>query len=313
MTERLVGVRTPFELMPSEVREWLADRLGSPVVGARPRVGGMSPAVAASVRTATGATAFVKAVAGHINPDTPTHFRHEMAVLSALAPVPYRPQLLGTYDDGDWVAILLEDVDGRHPDWRDVTERERVLAVVLRQTAELTPAPAALDPELGTVLTGLRKYLAGLDNPSEQELAALPQWASKRLDDLRELLATAIRAISENAFCHWDVRHDNLLVRHQDGQPFIVDWGMSRHGPAWGDVAVFGLEWAESSYFDQLIDSLGLDEEQDRAVTGFLVGIGTYLTMVATHPAPQGLPLLPAFRAELGQRCLIGARRRLNA
>lgn len=313
MTTRLVGVRTDYAQMPERLHGWIECRLRSAVVETIPRTGGMSPAVAASLRTATGVTAFVKAVAGHINPDTPSHFRHEMAVLSALPPAPYRPRLLDTYDDGDWVAILLEDVDGRHPDWHDLRERERVLGVVLRQSAELTPAPPALGPELGTVVTGLRTYRDGLDDPSDQELAALPRWAGARLDDLRTLLATTLDAIEQNAFCHWDVRHDNLLIRNGDGQPFILDWGMSRHGPSWGDVAVLGLEWAESPFFDELIDRLELDDEQDRAVTGFLVGIGTYLTMVATHPAPQGLPLLPAFRAELGQRCLIGARRRLDA
>lgn len=312
MTERLAGIRTAFELMPVALHDWLASQLGSPVVEAMPRAGGMSPAVAASVRTAAGETAFVKAVAGHINPDTPSHFRHEMRVLGALGPAPYRPRLLGTYDDGDWVAILLEDIDGRHPDWEEAADRERVLCVVIEQSAELTPAPTGLGPELGAVTDGLRRYLAGIEEASDAERAALPGWAAGRLADLRDLLVESIAAVDASTFCHWDIRHDNLLIRYADGQPFVVDWGMSRHGPVWGDVAVFGLEWVQSPYFDGLIDRLDLDQCQDRAVTGFLAGAGLFLTMVATHPAPPSLPQLPAFRAELGGRCLEGVRRRLD-
>ncbi len=106
--------------MPPAVHAWVESTLEAPVVDVQARVGGMSPAVAASVRAANGETAFVKAVSPEIHPDTPTHFRHEMEVLAALAVlprVPYRAATLSTYDDGDWVAIALEDIDGRYPDW----------------------------------------------------------------------------------------------------------------------------------------------------------------------------------------------------
>ena len=83
---RLVGVRLSYDAAPAPVRAWAEDLLGAKLVGVQPRVGGMSPAVAATLRAANGATAFVKAVGRSVKPDTPDHFRHEIEVLTALPP-----------------------------------------------------------------------------------------------------------------------------------------------------------------------------------------------------------------------------------
>ena len=88
--KRLTGVRTPYAEMPTMVRSWVDEQLGGPVETVIARTGGMSPAVAATVVTRSGERAFVKAVSADINPDTPTHFRHEITVLSTIGPAPYR-------------------------------------------------------------------------------------------------------------------------------------------------------------------------------------------------------------------------------
>ena len=139
--------RTPR--CPATLRDWVDQQLGSPVVETIPRTGGMSPAVAATVVGRDGSRAFVKAVSADINPDTPTHFRHEITVLSALDPAPYRANLLGSYDDEHWVAMMLEDVDGDHPDWDDREQIDAVFAAVTAQTAELTPHPAVTRDRAG--------------------------------------------------------------------------------------------------------------------------------------------------------------------
>ncbi len=145
--KRLAGVRTPYAAMPDQLLGWVDDELGAPVCRVIARTGGMSPAVAATVVTETGARAFVKAVSADINPDTPTHFRHEVAVLSAIGPAPYRSHLLGSYDDGRWVALLLEDVDGDHPNWNDPEDVKAVFDAVLVQARELTPIPPDLQTD----------------------------------------------------------------------------------------------------------------------------------------------------------------------
>jgi serine/threonine protein kinase len=311
---RLVGRRTPYDAAPAAVHDWVAETLGSPVVRATPRIGGMSPAVAVSVRGENGATAFVKAVSPGINPDTPSHFRREIAVLTGLAalpPVPYRAGLLATYDDGDWVALTLEDVDGRHPDWTSLAEREAVFASVRQQMRELTPAPDHLPSE--STRDVLAKYLEAMVAPTDEELGGLPSWAVEGLSDLRRRVELALEHERDEAFCHWDLRHDNILIRHDDSQPVLVDWGMSRRGRRWTDALVFGLEWVDSPDFDAIVSSLGLSADDERDVTAFLIGIGCYLAMQATQPAPPGLPTLPAFRRQVGRACLAGVRRRLDA
>nr|MBA3233559.1 hypothetical protein [Propionibacteriales bacterium] len=51
-----------------------------------------------------------------------------------LPPAPYRAGLQASYDDGDWFAILLEDIDGGHPDSADPGDRLRVFEAVWQQT-----------------------------------------------------------------------------------------------------------------------------------------------------------------------------------
>jgi serine/threonine protein kinase len=308
--KRLVGVRTDYASAPFQVRAWVEETLGAPVVTIQPRTGGMSPAVAVSLRAANGRRAFVKAVGGEINPDTPGHFRHEVAVLKALPPAPYRAGTLATYDDGDWVAIALEDINGSHPDWGSRLDRDAVFEAVRHQTDELTPIPAGLPGDSSR--RGIAKYLETMRAAAPAELAGLPRWAVTELPSLVDLCRRCLDHQHDETFCHWDIRHDNILIRHRDGQPVLLDWGRSRRGPRWGDAVVFALEWVESSEFDEIVATIGLSPEEETDVTGFIAGIGCHLLMTAVHPAPPALPNLRVFGRQLGSACLQGVRRRLE-
>lgn len=313
--QRLVGVRTPYAEMPAELRTWVDEQVGSPVVETIARTGGMSPAVAATVVAADGTRAFVKAVSADINPDTPTHFRHETAVLSALGPAPYRADLLAAYDDDHWVAMLLQDVDGDHPDWHDDRAVDAVFDAVVTQADELTPVPAALRVEAdqpGTVSDVLAKHQKLiLADPPDDLFRRLPDWAQADYTALMSFVNHA-PPLDGDTLCHFDIRHDNLLVRRSDGQVVTLDWGMSRRGPWWGDIVVMALEWAELDRFDALLERGGLGPDDERDATRLLTSLGCFLTMSSAWPAPPGLPHLPRFRYELGSRCLEGVRRRLG-
>lgn len=65
----------PYADLPTRVIRWVEAELGAKVDIVIPRIGGMSPAVAASVGATNGRRAFLKAVGTRLNPDTPTHFR----------------------------------------------------------------------------------------------------------------------------------------------------------------------------------------------------------------------------------------------
>ncbi len=306
---RLAGIRTAYAEMPPAVKEFVETALGSPVVKVTARTGGMSPAVASSLRAANGRTAFIKAIGSDVHPDTPSQFRHEVAVLRALPPVPYRASLLSVYDDGDWVALLLDDVDGRHPDWQSAADRDAVFAVVQQQTAELTPPIAGL-PNVSS-REGIEKYLRHASSAGEAELAVLPGWARRDLPALLDLVRVCLTHQRDESFCHWDIRHDNILLAG-DGQPLLLDWGMSRRGPRWGDSMCFGLEWVESAVFDDIVGHLGLSDTEQADVTGFVAGLGLYSLMMSTQPTHPSLPHLPQFRRALGERCCAGVRRRID-
>ncbi len=112
MGPRAVGRRAPYAAIPAHVRDWVEATLGSPVVATAEQVGGFSPGCATRLGCADGTRAFVKAVGADLNPHSPTLFRREALALTLLGSHPLWADLLASYDEDGWVALLLEDVDG---------------------------------------------------------------------------------------------------------------------------------------------------------------------------------------------------------
>ena len=112
----------------------------------------MSPGCATRLVAADGSRAFVKAVGLELNPRTPFLFRREVTALTLIGSHELWAGMRASYDDGDWVAVMLEDVEGEHPDLDD----DGTMDLLLRQTerlgqvlAERVPDPPAPDPENG--------------------------------------------------------------------------------------------------------------------------------------------------------------------
>lgn len=97
--------------LPDAVRAAAEDILGDRVVEAVSQPGGFSPGTADRVRTAGGRRAFVKAVSPAQNDRSPGLHRTEALIAAALPPAAPAPRLLGSYDDGDWVALVFTDVE----------------------------------------------------------------------------------------------------------------------------------------------------------------------------------------------------------
>ena len=308
---RAVGVRIDYQAVPGRVRDWVGQVLDAPVVHAATQRGGMSPGCAARLRLADGRRAFVKAVGPELNADTTGLHRHEAMVLAALPDVSWRPRLLATYDDGDWVALVLEDVEGDHPDWRDDGQVRAVLAQVEAQAVELSPSP--VDPAaVPTLPQNLAKWVEALDRDHSGPGDALPTWFQGNRGLVESHLEALSVSLHGTTLCQWDIRNDNILIR-PDGSVVLIDWGISRLGPVWADTVAFALEWAETPRFDEIVSASPLlAAAGDDTATGVLLGLGGFLTVAGTWDAPPGLPTLPAFRAREGRRILEGARRRLG-
>lgn len=281
--------------------------MGDPVVAVDGQSGGMSPGCAARLRTRSGTRGFVKAVGSDLNPDTPGLYRSEIRVLSRLTSAPHRPRVIGTYDDGDWVALLLEDVDGRHPDLDDDVDTDAVWATVTRQAVELTPAPDGL--ELRTFDQVIERWLQRWRHVADDPASYLPAWALGRLDDLDARVRALPGQAPTTSLCHWDLRSDNILIR-PDGTVVLLDWGMALRGPMWADQFFLALNWVETPSFDAWVRRI-VPAPDDDLVTALLVLFGGAQAWNATQVRP-GLPTMPEYCRSESARLLAGARRRLG-
>ncbi|TRV72953.1 phosphotransferase [Streptomyces sp. 130] len=310
------GVRRPWSGLPAAVREAVEDILGAPVTEAHTQNGGFSPGVAARVRLANGGRAFVKAVSAEVNPDSPDMHRAEARVTAALPPHAPAPRLLGSYDDGTSVALVLEDIDGRQPrvPW-DRGELDRVLTAVGDLARALTPAPAGAPSAVegkSSLFHGWRTLHAAGGDPR------LDPWAAGRLAALAELESGWAEAAAGETLAHGDLRADNILLT--EDRAVFVDWPHAVRAAPWFDLLVMLPCVAAQGYAsgtggpdpDALFTAhpLGRDADPD-AVTAVLAAVAGYFAEQALRPGPPGLPTLRAFQAAQGAAALTWLRRRL--
>ena len=108
------GVHLPWAQVPKTVREWAASVGGGAPTSVRDLAGGFSPG-ATVVLTCPDRAMFVKAVGAGLNPESPDFHRREAAISAAFPTAPQLPRLLEVHDDGDWVALAFDAIDGTPP------------------------------------------------------------------------------------------------------------------------------------------------------------------------------------------------------
>ncbi len=286
--------------MPGPVRDVIEHRLGSEVTDAQSQVGGFSPGVAARLQLADGTRAFVKAACSTPNPDTPVLHRREGRIAAALPPSVPAPAFRFSYDDGEWVALAFDDVDGRGPElpWR-TDELARVLAALGVLATELTPSPIALDAAadvLARLLGGWRR-IAGTDIE-----ARLPHAARHRIDDLVALEDRWPEAVRGETLLHLDLRADNMLLT--DDGVFLVDWPGAAVGAAWVDLAAMLPSIAMQGGPDPeaVWHAHPTSRDVDAGlVDAFVAALAGYFAHSSLLPAPPGLPTLRRFQAAQGE------------
>jgi Ser/Thr protein kinase RdoA (MazF antagonist) len=234
-----------------------------------------------------------------------------MAALPRSAPA---PRLLWSLDQGGWVALAFEDVDGVHPSlpWRP-DELRRVLAMLTDMARALTPAPPGM-PRIGDRLRdsfqGWRR-LAAAHADGADDLASLDPWAARHLDRLAELEAGWPPASEGPTLLHSDLRADNLLLTPT--RVVAVDWPWACVGAAWVDlllllpsVTMQGGPEPEATFAAHPL-AAGADP---RAVTSALAAWAGFLVEGSRQPPPPGLPTLRAFQLGQGLVVLDWLRRR---
>jgi aminoglycoside phosphotransferase (APT) family kinase protein len=288
---RAVGRRLPFDQVPESVRAWVTGLVGTVTVAQEHR-GGMSPGCATSLRTEDGRLVFVKAVGAEQNPQTLELFRYETRVLHALPAVPYRPALLASHDRDGWAALLLEHVEGRHPDLSDPADHQAVAAVVAAQVDELSPPPpGSTAPSLAETA---RRWAARWVEIEADPAGYLPHWAAERIGTLVPRVRRLPERLDSGTLSHFDLRDDNLLIR-TDGSAAVIDWGMARLGPGWVDPLLLALQQDTARAVDHV---RRLDRADQETAVDLLVAFAGSQAWNARQPARPGLPHFATYCAD---------------
>jgi hypothetical protein len=286
-------VRIGWSDLPASVRERVEQIIGGgAVVEARSQAGGFSPGTADRLRTADGLTAFVKAVSPSVNVRSAALARQELLITEAMPPGAPVPRVRGGFDDGDWVVLVLEDVEGAQPrtPWVDA-EIDAAVTALDELAVTLTPAPRIAVPRLsalyGDDFSGWSRIAA--DPPADLE-----RWLTERIDDLHAAAQRGLAAISiGDTLAHADIRADNLLIR-PDGQVVVVDWPWAAVGPVWFDRMLLATNVAVNGAASDVADRIVADLDQG-VVTDVLAGLAGIFRDAARNSAPPGVPDLPAF------------------
>lgn len=300
--------------LPGHVQAGVGEILGSPVVEAAGQQGGFSPGAADRVITDSGQRAFVKAVSPQLNEHSPGIHRKEAAVAAFLPAGVPASSLLGTYDDGEWVALVLSDAEGRHPHipWHDVE-------VNLVLDALLTIARTPLPPELIRLLTleaELADPFGGWTRVRSDPPEDCDPWILRNLDRLEALAERGLRDVAGASLAHTDVRADNIIITAKNGA-VLVDWPWAAVGAPWVDaltvldnVRVFDPAYDVDAVLrsHDVFETAGAD-----TVNGFLSGLAAYFVDAARQPPPPGLPTVRVFQHQQGEAVIHWLRDRLTA
>jgi Ser/Thr protein kinase RdoA (MazF antagonist) len=245
---------------------------------------------------ANGRRAFVKAVSSAQNERSPDLHRQEARVTAALPAYVPAPRLLGCHDDGEWVALVLQDIEGRQPATPWVSgELESVLTVLADLAGSLTPSPV---PGLRTAIDFLADDFRGWHRLHTNPPAGLDPWVKGHLSELRALSDRGLAALTGDTVVHADIRADNLLLG-SDGTVTVVDWPWACRGPAWLDTLLLLVNVRHHGGHDTgalLTRCAAATGAELGDLVAVLAGLAGMLADSARLPPPKGLPTVRAFQ-----------------
>jgi serine/threonine protein kinase len=300
------GPRIGWPDLPEPIQTVVEEILGGRVLDARSQTGGFSPGSADRVVIDSGRRAFVKAVSRAQNDRSVELARREAAVAAALPASTPAPRLLGSFDDGYWVVMVFEDIEGRNPRTPWVAPELAATVTALRELAlAATPAPLSAIP---AAADSLRPNFAGWQRIADDPPADLDPWAANHLDELRAAADRGVVAVgSGHTLVHCDIRADNLLLR-PDGSIVIVDWPWACVGPAWLDRVLLGM----NVIFCGGDPGPALVEVDSAVCVDVLAGFAGYLLDIARRPDPPSMPTVREFQRAQAAALIPWLRSRLD-
>jgi hypothetical protein len=303
------GVHLPWAGVPGAVKAWAAAIGGGDPTDVRDLHGGFSPGAAARLQCPRGAL-FVKAVGVELNPESPVLHRREAVISGALPSGAAFPVLLDVYDEGGWVALAFEAIEGTvpHHPW-DPAELDKVVAALQDVHDTLTPSPTE---DLESAQRYFRDLFGGwADLAAASDTAGLDPWCRDNLSRLAGLEGSWAKAIDGQTLIHGDVRSDNILLSATG--PVFVDWPHA----AIGNPVLDLVAWAPSVELEggPRPEDLLAAHRQTRiadadVVSVVLAAVSGFFVSHSLRPPPPGLPTLRRFQRAQGEVAVAWLRRR---
>lgn len=296
--------RLLWSYLPMHVRDALEAIMGSAAVKVTSQNGGYSPGTADRIITEKGDRFFVKSVGTSINPFSPDILRKEITVMQSLPEYQFGAKIVDSYDDGEWVAVVFNDIDGRHPDLTDKHDRKLVSdALQLLISKPLSREACEKLPSLtDDVLMPFNGWKAIKDSP----LTNNDEWVANNLNLLLTLSSTAASRLQGNFLVHSDLRKDNIMI--SGNQALIIDWPWAAHGAPWFDALTILIDAKVHDVSFDLVQGISsspiLSLVPDDDINSVTAGIAGYFLDSSRKPAPPGLDALRPFQFRQGMVAL---------
>lgn len=231
------GNRTTWDELPAEIRAEIERGVGSPVVAATSQRGGFSPGLASILTLGNGRKVFAKAATSSRDSHTSSAMRREIEVLLTLPEYVPAPRVRWIYDEGPWVVLVTESINGRNPvqPWRS-DELRRFLDATTVLANVLSPSPIPALPFADDAAAFQRWRVLAAD-PSRS--GRLDERVPRFIDRLAALEESWRDATAGTSLLHGDLRSDNLLLVDDGSRAhdFVaVDWSSVRTGAPWLDM-----------------------------------------------------------------------------
>ncbi|MDP9792455.1 aminoglycoside phosphotransferase (APT) family kinase protein [Catenuloplanes nepalensis] len=291
--------------IPDSLRNRAEQAVATPLHEIASAPGGFTPGVASTVAGESGTRFFVKAIARHTSEVAGAYLR-EARIAEALPPQTPSPRLLWWHDDGTWIVMLFEHVDGHTPGIADLDPAMTAVAALGK-----TPGPLGLPrlvDEFAEDFTGWRDIA---DAASWTAItAAYPELASTSIDVLAAREKRWTDAADGTALVHGDLRLDNMILA-ADGVR-IVDWPNACTGAGWVDLVLMTPSLAMHGVdVEQLLDGHPLTREADRDdLDTILVAGAGYFVSRSLLPPPPAAPAVRDFQQAQAKALLAWLRTR---
>ena len=291
-----------WQELPEEIRGEIEHFLGASVIKSETQPGGFSPGVAAIVSTSQGRKAFVKSSSSSISQPSATANRWEIKYTAALQGNPRVPKLLHSFENGDWVSLIYEVVEGRHPElpWKK-DELDFVFSELSKLTGSLTPCPhanlftplAESDTEKfdgWSLFTQDRSIVRKLRDP----------WIEENLEALVSLEKRWPEAAQGDTLLHTDLRADQILITKE--MAVFLDWPHAKIGAAWIDFLFMfpSIVLQKGPSMDSLVSRSPLARVPDSKLFPMAAALAGFFHWNCLQPPFPRLPTLREFQRTQG-------------